>query len=191
MQLIIGTSNFYNCIRIEGVNVKKIKQGKLEIFASKKDTINRLMQLQGLCKDVKDSNDGLINFYCNKKGKIKIECYEKRLKLNFKNSRILSKLYGAVTEYNHQTYIEYFTSLKISSIFARISFFLIAIVILALFLLLPVDKIKVLIVIVCLIIALIFQVISILKEKSNPHMNSETLIKVLEDKVNIINNWEK
>lgn len=191
MHLIIGTNNFYNYIRIGGTTVKKIKQGKFKVFASKKDTINRLMQLQGLCKDVKDSNGGLINFYCNKRGKIKIECYEERLKLNFKNSRILSKLYGSITECNHHTYIDYFTALKISSIFARISFFLIAIVILALFLLLPVDKIKVLIVIVCLIIALIFQIISILKEKRNSHINSETLIKVLEDKVNIINNWEK
>lgn len=171
--------------------MKKIKQGKIEVFTSKHDAINKLMQLQGLCKDVKDSNGGLINFYCNKNGKIKIECYEERLKLNFKNSRILSKLYGSITEYNHQTFIVYFTSLKITSIFARISFFLMAIVILALFLLLPVDKIKVLIVIVCLIIALIFQVITILKEKNNPHMNSEILIKVLEDKVNIINNWER
>lgn len=171
--------------------MKKIKQGKLEVFASRNDTIDKLMQLQGLCKGVKASSGNLINFYCNKNGKIKIECYEKRLKFDLKNSRILCKLYGTITECNNQTYINYFTSLKISSFSARISFFLIAIVILALFLLLPVDKIKVLIVIVCLIIALIFQVVSILKEKSNPHMNSETLIKVLEDKINIINNWEK
>ena len=191
MQLIIGTSNFYNRIRIRGAIMKKIKQGKLEVFASRSDTIDRLMQLQGLCKDVKDSNEGLINFYCNKNGKIKIECFEKRLKLNFKNSRILCNLSGIITEYNNQTYIEYFTSLAISCIFARISFFLIAIVIMALFLLLPVDKIKTLLVIICLITALIFQVVSIFKEKHNPHINSETLIKALEDKVNIINNWEK
>ena len=72
MQLIIGTSNFYNHIRIWGAIVKKIKQGKLEVFASKNDTIDRLMQLQGLCKDIKDSNGGLIDFYCNKNGKIKM-----------------------------------------------------------------------------------------------------------------------
>ena len=171
--------------------MKKINQGKFEVYASKTDTINRFMQLQGLCKDVKDSNDGLIDFYCNKNGKIKIECYEERLKFNLKNSRILCKLYGTITECNNQTYIDYFTTLKISSIFVRISFFLIAIVILSLSLLLPVDKIKVLIVIICLIIALIFQVISILKEKNNPHINSETLIIALENKVNIINNWDK
>ena len=50
--------------------MKKIKQGKLEVCASKSDTINRLMQLQGLCKDVNVRNGGLINFYCNKYGKI-------------------------------------------------------------------------------------------------------------------------
>lgn len=171
--------------------MKKINQATIEIFSSKDEAINRLMQLQGVCKNANDSNGGLIDFYCNKNGKIRIECYEERMKLNFKNSKILTKLYGTVIERNHKTYIDYFTSLKISSIFARLSFLLIAIVILALFLLLPVDKIKVLIVIVCLIIALIFQVISILKEKSNPHMNSDILIKVLEDKISIINNWNE
>jgi len=171
--------------------MKKFKQGNLEVYASKNDTINRLVQLQGICKDANDRNGGLINFYCNKYGKIKIECYEKRLKLNLKNSKILTKLYGSVTERNHKTYIDYFTALKISSIFSRISFLLIAVVVLALFLILPVDKIRVLVVIVCLIVILIFQIFSIIKEKNNPHIDSETLIKVLEDKVNIINNWER
>lgn len=171
--------------------MKKIEQGKLEVRASKNETINRLIQLQGLCKDVNDRNGGLIHFYCNKNGKIKIECYEERLKLNFNHSKILTKLYGVVTECNNKTYIDYFTSLKNSSVFARISFLLTAIVIAAVFMLLPVDKSKVLVVIVCCIIALAFQIISILKEKSNPHIDSVTLVKVLEDKVDTVNNWEK
>ncbi len=171
--------------------MKKIKQGEFEICASKKDTINRLIQLQGLCKNINDRNGGLINFYCNKNGKIKIECYEKRLKLNFKNSKILTKLYGVVTECNNITYINYFTSLKKSNIFVRISFLLAAIIILTFFMLSSVYKSKVLVAIICCIIALVFQIISLLKEKSDPHTDSDTLIKVLEDKVEIINNWEK
>ncbi len=171
--------------------MKKIKEGKLKVFVSKKDAIDRLMQLQGPCKDINDRNCGSIEFYCNKNGKIKIECCEQRLSLNFKNSKILTKLYGVVTQCDNETYINYFTSLKNINIFIWISFLLIATVISMFFMLLPINKTKVLALTVCCIIALVFQVISILEEKTNPDIDSDTLIKILENKIDIVNNWKE
>lgn len=53
--------------------MKKITQGKLEIFTSKANAINKLIQLQGVCKDIENSNNRPIEFYCNKNGKITVE----------------------------------------------------------------------------------------------------------------------
>ena len=53
------------------------------------------------------------------------------------------------------------------------------------------DKIKALIAIIVCVIGLVFQLISIEKEKKNLSENSDILIDALKNKVNIVNNWDK
>ena len=77
------------------------------------------------------------------------------------------------------------------SVFARISFFIIAIIILSIFMIFVFDKIKALIAIIVCVVGLVFQLISIEKEKKNLSENSDILIDALKNKVNIINNWDK
>ena len=49
--------------------MKKINQGKYEVFTTKEDAIDKFMQMQGVCRE-KISGDNLIEFYCQKNGKI-------------------------------------------------------------------------------------------------------------------------
>ncbi len=169
--------------------MKKIEQGKFEIFTSKTDAISKLIQLQGICKDIKNSNDCRIMFHCDKRGKITVESDDDRY--NPKKALILTKLYGEIIEQANKTYINYYISLANKNIFLRIGVFVSAIIILLIFGLFIDDKFKVLIAIVICVIGLVFQCISIKNEKRDPSLNSKILIKVLEDKINTINNWEK
>lgn len=169
--------------------MKKITQGKLEIFTSKADAINKLIQLQGVCKDIENSNNCPIEFYCNKNGKITVE--SQRSRHNPQKAQMFTKLYGEIAEQNDKTYINYYTAFNYISVFARISFFIIAIIVLSIFMIFVSDKIKALIAIIVCVVGLVFQLISIEKEKKNLSENSDTLIEVLENKVNIVNNWDK
>ena len=49
--------------------MKKISQGKFEIFTTKADAIDKFIQMQGVCTE-KISDENPIQFYCTKKGKI-------------------------------------------------------------------------------------------------------------------------
>ncbi len=169
--------------------MKKIEQGTFEIFTSKDDAINKLMQLQGVCKDIRNSNDCRILFECDKCGKIVVESDDDRY--NLKKALILTKLYGEIIEQANKSYINYYVSLENKNVFLRLSMFVIAIIVLLILGLFIDDKLKVLVAIVICIIGLVFQCISIKNEKCNSSLNSEILIKVLEDKINTINNWEK
>ncbi len=169
--------------------MKKINQGNFKIFTSKANTINRLMQLQGVCKDIKNTNNCRIEFRCNKHGKIIVESQWDRF--NPKKAEIFTKLYGDVIEQANETQIVYYTAFDKNSVFSKLSTFLIASIILLILIVFVADKIKVLIAIIFCIIGLVFQLISIKKEKDNSSLNSDILIKTLENKVNMINNWEK
>lgn len=172
-----------------GYYMKKLQQGTFEIFTSKTDAISKLIQLQGICKDIKNSNDCRIMFHCDKRGKITVESLRDRY--NLKKAKMLTKLHGDIFEQGNKTYINYCVFLDKKSVFLRLCVFLIAIVILSIFSVFIADKIKVLIAVIICIIGLVFQLISINKEKENPSLNSKILIKVLENKINIINNWGK
>lgn len=168
--------------------MKKIVQGKFDVCTSKVDAIDKLMQLQGVCQE-KNSNNCRIEFHCNKHGKIIIESQVSRH--SPKKAKIFTKLYGNVTKQNNKTYVNYYISFDKNGVFRRLSAFLIAAIVLLFFLVFVPNKTKVLIALILCIIGLIFQLFSIEKEKSNLNLNSDTLIKVLENKVNIVNNWEK
>lgn len=169
--------------------MKKINQGEFEVFTTKTDAIDKLMQLQGVCKDIKNSNNYIIEFCCNKNGKITVESQWSRH--NPQKAKVLTKLYGEVIEQANKTYINYYTSFSNMSVFARLSCFIIAIIILSIFMVFVTDKIKALIAIIVCIIGLVFQLISIGKERQNLTENSNILVEVLKNKVNIVNNWDK
>lgn len=169
--------------------MKKIDQGKLKLHTSKNDAINKFLQLQGVCKDVKNSNNCRVEFFCNKKGKISIVSLRDRYSI--KNSQILTELYAQVIENSGETYISYYTSLKKEKIIIIWSAFIVAIIVLLLSLLILDRKILTLGIIFLCIYALIYQLSSIKREKDNPSENSEIYIRVLEQKVDTVNNWEK
>lgn len=169
--------------------MKKISQGKFEVFTTKADAIDKLIQLQGGCKDIKNSNNYIIEFYCNKNGKITVESQWSRH--NPQKAKVFTKLYGEVIEQVDKTYINYYTSFSNKSVLIRISSFIIAIIVLSIFMMFVAEKVKDLIAIIVCIVGLIFQLISIEKEKKNLSENSDIFIEVLENKVNIVNNWDK
>ena len=52
-------------IYYSGDSVKKISQGKFEVFTTKADAINKFMQLVGYCREELTYNRRL-SFYCSK-----------------------------------------------------------------------------------------------------------------------------
>ena len=169
--------------------MKKIEQGEFELFTTKADAIDRLMQMQVVCKDIKSSNGCSIAFYCDKNGKITVE--SQRSRHNPQKSQIFTKLYGEIIEHTNKTYIRYYTAFSNIGVFTRISCFIIAIIILSIFVMLISDKIKALIAIIVCVVGLVFQLISIEREKKTLSKNSNILIEVLENRVNAINDWDK
>ncbi len=176
--------------------MKKIKEGKIEVLASKKDAIDRFMMLGGGCRgrDFRDRNGGAMIFYCNKYGKILIECQQVRREMtkNNSSSNILTKLYGTIKQYDNKTYVEYYTALKNIDVLKRMGLYVYGIIV-SIFLLIRYILVffPVIFFLFYFIISMIKQISSILEEKTSPDIDSDTLIKILENKVDAVNNWEK
>lgn len=174
--------------------MKKIKEGKFEVLASKKDAIDRFMMLEGGVRDFRDRNGGAMGFYCNKYGKILIQCQQGRREMekNNSSSNILTKLYGTIKQYDNKTYVEYYTALKNSNVLTSIGLYLFGIIC-CIFLLIRyiLFFLPIIIFLFYFIINMIKQINSILEEKTNPNIDSDILIKILENKINTVNDWEK
>ena len=103
--------------------MKKIAQGKFEIFATKRDAIDRFMQLQGVCRE-NISGEKAIQFNCTSKGEIFITNPPTR-----RVEKLISIYLNAdIIEQDGKTYVSYYTRFsKFSNVLKLISQILILI----------------------------------------------------------------
>lgn len=169
--------------------MRKISQGKFEIFATKTDAIDRFMQMQGLCRE--EINDyQRIEFYCTKKGKITItNPPSKHIEHTYSTA-----LYGEVIEQDGKIYVTYYTVysyynniLKIISLIMLSAMSVFAIVSAV------ADfgkKAPYFIFVLCFAFY-VFQLINTLKEKKNAPRDSKIMVEELEKRVKAVNLWDK
>ena len=169
--------------------MRKISQGKFEIFATKTDAIDRFMQMQGLCRE--EINDyQRIEFYCTKKGKITITNPPSK-HIEHTNS---TALYGEVIEQGGKIYVAYYTVysyynniLKIISLIMLSAMSVFAIVSAVA----DFGKKAPYIIFVLCCALYVFQLINTLKEKKNAPRDSKIMVEELEKRVNAVNLWDK
>ena len=173
----------------------KINQGKYEVFTTKEDAINKFMQMQGICRE-RISGENPIEFSCNKKGKIVIAnpSSNRRSPRRRTADYNSTNLYAEVLEESGKVYVNYYTEFSVLNQFSKCFYF-------AIYLLMGIFSIVLAVVgkyefyyLPILFLGLIFsgiQIFSIVKEKKNSPKDSETLIKVLENRVKAVNLWDK
>lgn len=164
--------------------MKKIKQGRFEVFTSKNDAINKLMQLQGICHN-NLRNENAIEFFCTKRGKIAISNPPTAL-IQRENS---TRLFGNVIDENNKTYVTFYTTYSTATNITKIIYLLImtAAAILAFFISKTVPGF--ILILCCLLFGSMLLIAT--QEKSNAPTDSDILIDELKSRVDAINNWEK
>ena len=167
--------------------MKKISQGKYEIFTTKEDAIDKFMQLQGLCTE-EISGEKQTVFICSKKGKISITNPSRR---GVDNS---TYLYSQVVRQDGKTYVTYYTAF---SKFTNVSnyIFIILNILSAILVIVLTVKYKFNIYKIMFLLLILVADFSLLiknsKEKKNSPKDSEILIKELEKRVVAVNQWDK
>ena len=171
--------------------MKKIAQGTFEVFTSKDDAINKLREFRATCQE-KNSKGGHVEFKCSKDGKIVVFNPQSRLETHFGKLKLIIQLNGEVVEQNNKTsFVNYYTFISNFAIFKRLLAFVIAIIICILYGLFTDYQTEALVLTIICIVTFVLQIISIIKEKKKPSLDSNILIEVLKTKVNTINTWDK
>ncbi len=170
--------------------MKKISQGKYELFTTKEDAIDKLMQLQGICTE-EISGESQIEFFCYKNGKIAVTNPLRTRKRYHYNS---TNLYGKVVRQNGKTYVTYYTAFsKFNHVFNYIdiiSRILIAILVIILMVKYAFNIYKI-VFLLLILAAWVSLFIKNLNEKKNSSNDSEILINELEKRVVAVNQWDK
>ena len=170
--------------------MRKIEQGKYELFTTKKDAIDKFMQMQGVCIE-EISGEKPILFYCTKKGKIAINSppgtqFERTISTN---------LFAQIIEHDGKTYITYYTAYsKFHSIFKVVTFVYLIVMAIVAIILTVVNASMNEILLIFLVLSLlffIFQLYNSAKEQKNSPKDSKILIKELEKRVEAVNLWDK
>ena len=169
--------------------MKKIEQGKYELFTTKEDAIVKLMQMQGLCRE-EISDYQRLEFYCSKKGKITVTNPPSK---HIENT-LSTTLYAEIIEQEGKTYVAYHTVysngnnvLKIISLVLLAAMSVLAVI----FALGHSDKKAPFVVFALCCAFFILQLINTLKEKKSAPEDCRILIKELEKRVEAVNLWDK
>ena len=169
--------------------MKKIIQGEFEVFTTKADAIDKLMQMQGICRE-EISGENAIQFYCLKNGKITItHPYRKRVENH--NSTIL---FGRVIEKDGKTYVTYYTAFSKSNNVTKLIFLLMDFLMAAIsivFVVLSKAQMYYLPILILALPLFSFKFFAGTKEEKNSKTDSEILIKELEKRVEAVNYWDK
>lgn len=164
--------------------MKKINEGKLEIFTTMQDAIDKFIELEGICRqDI--SGDNATYFYCSKKGRITISNPPRRSVSD--NS---TKLHGQIFEENGKTYVSYHTDFDKQNNVTKLVMTLIYVVF-GIYCLINIHKPMYSLLMVICIAGFVYDVITILKEKRNSADDSKILVKELENKVDAVNRWDE
>ena len=169
--------------------MKKISQGKYEVLTTKQDAIDKLMQMQGICRE-QISGESPIEFYCTEKGKIFITNPPTK---HIENGNS-TNLFAEVVELDGKTYITYYTAFSKSNNVLKMIFITIDIIlaiVAIVFAVMAADKTVSTIVLFLCLAAFVFKLFNSTKEKSNSPKDSEILIKELEKRVEAVNLWDK
>ncbi len=170
--------------------MKKIDQGKFEVFTTKQDAIDKFMKLQGVCRERINGDEDLIEFYCHKKGKIVISNPPTR-SISGENS---TDLFAEVVSQDGKTYVTYYTAFSKSNQvlkFICLIISAIAAVFAAVLALMSDDKISSILILGMGLAFFISQLLATLKEEKSSPKDSEILIKELEKKIEAVNLWDK
>ncbi len=174
--------------------MKKISEGKFEVFTSKEDAIDKFMQLQGYCVDQINGGEDSIEFICLKNGKMVIGDIPKR-RYAMENA---TKLYAKVIEEDGKTYVSYYTSFSKFDFVYDLLFIIFALLVLVgvtifkgIFAIETKEKIHLPVLYALCLVGGVFRFISKIKEKKNSPKDSEIMIKELEKRVNAVNYWDK
>lgn len=169
--------------------MKKISQGEFEVFTTKADAIDKLIQMQGICRE-EISGENAIQFYCLKNGKITITNPPTR-RVENDNSTIL---FGRVIEKDGKTYVTYYTAFSKSNNVTKLIFLLMDFLMAAISIVYVVLSKTQMYYLPILILALplfCFKFFVGTKEEKNSKTDSEILIKGLEKRVEAVNYWDK
>lgn len=167
----------------------KISEGRYEVFTTKQDAIDKLVQMQGVCRE-EISNKKPIEFHCSKNGKIYIFHSSGRNAIN-DNTAILS---GEVIEQEGKTYITFHTEFVKSGVVLKMVYLIICIIFAIGAIISAVLSFESYFTIAMLILALIFLVWQLFftpKEKDFAPADSATMINELEKRVEAVNLWDK
>lgn len=166
-----------------------IKQGEIEISSKKSEAIDRLMQLQGICRE-ELSDESRIEFTVFKSGKISI----KNLSSRHNGISNATRLFGNVIERDGKAYISYYTNFSGAD-------YILKLISLAVWILFCISGLLLtffngfdypwgLVLLFCSVFYC-FYFFSAFKNKSNSTDDSEILINELLKRVEAINNWDK
>lgn len=154
--------------------MKKISQGKYELFTTKEDAINKFMQMQGVCRE-EISGDHLIEFYCSKKGKITITNPPTK---HIENDNS-TNLFAEILEQDDKTYVTYYTEFSKSNNVLKMIFIVIYLLMAIFAIVLTIIseyKTYYLPVLFLGLLLFSFKLFSTTKEKKNSPKDSEILI---------------
>ncbi len=169
--------------------MKKIEQGRYEIFANKADAIERFMHLRGVCREKLNGED-YIEFCCFRNGEITITNPPRRGVKNVNSTN----LFAEIIEQDGKTYVTYYTSFnKINNALKSISLLLdiiFAVFALAFTFVCDYKLYSVIVFALCLVF-FVYRMSIVLKEKNNSPNDSKILIRELEKRVEAVNLWDK
>lgn len=169
--------------------MKKIVQGEFELLTTKVDAIDKLMQMQGICRE-QISGENAIQFYCQKNGKIIITNPPSR-HVEYSNSTVL---FANVIEKKGKTHVTYYIAFSKSNNVIKLIFLLIDLLIAAIsivFVVLSKTQMYYLPILILALPLFGFKFFFGAEEENNSIIDSEILIKELEKRVEAVNLWDK
>lgn len=169
--------------------MKRISQGEYEIFTTKKDAIDKFMQMQGTCRE-EISGENPIRFYCSKKGKIIITNPPTK-RVESDNS---TNLFAEILERDGKAYVAYYTAFSRSNNVLKYIFLAIYLFLAIIAIVLAINtrgKTYYLLILFFGLLLFGFKLFSATKEEKNSPKDSEILIKELEKRVEAVNLWDK
>ena len=176
---------FGYCAMKSTLFTKIIDETTYEVCGTREDVIDKLRQLQGVCRET-ISDDRKIEFYCSKKGNISISNpYNKYIE-----NQHSTELFGKVVSENNKTYIKIYVTYNKFTNFLKKSICLIDVLV-AVLAMIFVDKPYSFIVLFICFIFFVYNLISCNNEKDSAPFDSDILKQEIEKRIDALKNWDK
>lgn len=169
--------------------MKKIHEGKFEVFTTKADAIDKFRQMRGGCR-AELSGENRIAFFCQKDGDITITNPPTR---HVENENA-TNLFAKVTEEAGKTYVTYYTTFNKTSNVAKwivLAIDILTVIFAILFTVAHTEHTMYAVVLILCLAVFTCKLFYNSKEEKNAPNDSEVLVKELEKRVNAVNLWDK